>query len=578
MLHDRNWKPTLVERLAALPQTPERGFRFFTTQGGEVFFPYADLQKEAYRRAAYLSAQGLKQGDRLALVIGEGHEFVLSFLAAVVAGIVPVPIFPRPAFKPLESYRETLDHIVRASGSTRMLTTEAVRQHAELDRLLQQSGSPLQSLLCVESCFEGEVAPWTPPAVRPDDLCFLQFTSGSTSLPKGVMVTHANLVANACAFLGPSGLDRRDDDLGVSWLPLFHDMGLIGFILGTLVCDIPVIILPTESFARTPRRWLEILSTYRGTITYAPNFAYQLVAKRVRERDLASLDLSALRVAGCGAEPIRAQTLRDFCERFATAGFDPKALLPSYGLAESTLAVTFHPSGESLTSERVDAPSLRRGLAENATSSESNESVELVSCGRPFPEHELAIVAENGKVLGERRVGEITVRGPSVCAGYFELPEASAEVWQQGWLHTGDLGYLSEGNLYVCGRIKDLIVIRGVNYHPQDLEWTVGDIEGVRRGNAVAFGTMVDGVEELVIVAEGAASEAEKLCALITQRVTEVHGLRPARVALVPLGTLPKTSSGKVQRRKTRQLFEEGELPLHATTHEGQDHGTKRPA
>ncbi|MFW6051166.1 MAG: fatty acyl-AMP ligase [Myxococcota bacterium] len=551
---------TLVSALARLPRGPERGFRFIGTDREERYFPYEELEAEAHRRAAHLAAMGLRKGDRVALVIPEPHEFVLTFLGASVAGLVPVPVFPRASFKAVDGYVDTLAHIVRTSGARVLLSMD--RMKPILGGLAKRE-TGLSRVEMVPEAFSEATPPFEPPDVQPEDLCFLQFTSGSTSRPKGVMVSHTNLVANATAFLGPHGLDRRDEDVGVSWLPLYHDMGLIGFILGTLICDIPVVILPTESFARMPRLWLETITRFRGTITYAPNFAYQLVTKRVRDRDLERLDLSSVRVAGCGAEPIRAQTLRDFAERMAPAGFDARAFLPSYGMAESTLAVTFHPVSEPMVTDVVDADAMKRGEAIRADE-DAATTLELVSCGVPFPGHDLRIVGEGGEQLGERRVGEVVVRGPSVTAGYYQNADATAEAYRDGWLHTGDLGYLADGNLYVCGRIKDLIIIRGANHYPQDIEWVVADLPKVRRGNVVAFSVMRDGVEQLVVAAEGNSGDAAELREAIVQKVNEELGLTPWHVCIVPVGTLPKTSSGKAQRRKTRQMFEEGELPEHS--------------
>ncbi|MCS6800066.1 MAG: fatty acyl-AMP ligase [Myxococcota bacterium] len=550
---------TLVEALERVAERSGRGFRFVGVDGVERFYTYAEMWRIAQERAAHLLAAGLRRGDRLALVIGENDQFVLSFLGATVAGIVPVPVFPRGAFKALDGYLDVLAHVCRAARARAMLVTESSRSFAE--RVLERDCG-LERILRCETLFAGPApsAPRVP--VEPEDLCFLQFTSGSTSRPKGVQVRHRNLVANARAFLGPHGLDRRDDDVGVSWLPLHHDMGLIGFVLGTLVCDIPVVLLPTESFGRRPRLWLETIHRHRGTITYAPNFAYDLVTRRLKPADVASLDLSCLRVAGCGAEPIRARTLQAFADALRPAGFDgDRALLPSYGMAEATLAITFHRLGTPMRVDRVDAAALRAGRAVPA--GPDAQAVELVGCGVPFPDHELRIVDEAGRTLPERVVGEIVTRGPSVTSGYFENEEATRESWREGWLHTGDLGYVADGELFVCGRIKDLIIVRGANYHPQDIEWAVSDLEGVRRGNVVAFSTMVDGFESLVVAAEAASSDAPELRRRIAQLVQERFGLVPSHVAIVPVGTLPKTSSGKAQRRRTRMLFEERALAEH---------------
>ena len=550
---------TLVAAFDFLPDDPDRGFRFFTRDRKEHFLSFKEMEAEAVRRAAHLRSLGLKPGDRIPLVLPEPYEFVLSFLGCSVAGLVPVPVSPQTSFKSTEGYVDVVAHILNTAGARIVLCMEGNRPILEP---LQDRSTPMESLINVESVFEGTTPAFERPEVRPDDLCFLQFTSGSTSKPKGVMVTHANLTANANAFLGPRGLDIRQGDHAIAWLPLFHDMGLIGFALGTLLHDLPATLIPTERFARSPRIWLETISKYRGTITYAPNFAYQLVTKRVQDRHLADLELSQLRVAGCGAEPIRAQTLLDFAEKFAPCGFKPTAFVPSYGMAEATLAITFHQLGTELKVDRVDGQAMKDGVARPAEAGGPNV-LELVSCGEPFPGHEMHIIDEAGQQVGERQVGEIITRGPSVTAGYFENPEATAETWKDGWLHTGDLGYVADGNLYICGRIKDLIIIRGANHYPQDIEWMVGDLDGVRRGNVVAFSVMQDGTEELIVAAEAHSGDADRLREEITAKVMQEFGLATRHVAIVAVGTLPKTSSGKAQRRKAKAMFEEGTLPEH---------------
>jgi len=551
---------TLVSAMARLRRGPGRGFTFVGRDREERFFAYEALESEAWRRAAFLQERGLKKGDRAALVIAEPEDFVLSFLGCAVAGVVPVPVYPRASFKNADGYVEILAHVVRTSGARAVLCMEGNRDVVE--RIGEHGAAP-EHVLAVESAFTGTAPSFATPTLDERDLCFLQFTSGSTNKPKGVTVTHRNLVANASAFLGPHGLDRNDDDKGVSWLPLFHDMGLIGFVLGTLVKDIPVVLLPTETFARSPGLWLETITKHRGTITYAPNFAYQLVTKRVKDKQLEELELSSVRVAGCGAEPIRAATLKEFAQKFAPAGFRSTAFLPSYGMAESTLAITFHPVGTEMVVDAVDAEAMKDGVARPADAS-TKTPLEVVSCGVGFPEHEVRVVDEQGQPLPERRVGQVIARGPSVTEGYFENAEATAEALKDGWLQTGDLGYFADGNLYICGRLKDLIIIRGANHYPQDLEWSVGDLEGVRRGNVVAFSVMRDGTEELVIAAEANRADAERLRTEIARKIQQEFGLSPAHVAICAVGALPKTSSGKAQRRKTKALFEAGDLGEHA--------------
>lgn len=547
---------TLVAALDRLPSDPDRGFRFIGFGSAERYLSYDAMRSEAGRRAAHFQSVGLRRGDRLALAVADGPEFVLGFLGAVLAGVVPVPLFPPSSARAADRYRDTVAGVVASSGARALLTNEAGRS------MLQpalQTVSGLERILTTETAFSEAAPDFQRPDITPDDLCFLQYTSGSTAQPKGVRISHRNLVANASAFLGPEGLGRRSDDLGVSWLPLFHDMGLIGFVLAPLVFDIPVVLLSTSAFGRDPRIWLRTIDTYRGTITYAPNFAYSLVVKRLRDGDVEGLDLSCLRVAGCGAEPIHAATLREFAQRLGPAGFSPEAFLPSYGLAESTLAVTFHPRGRSLCTDSVATDALQRGQAE-AVPAGSRASTELVSCGTTFSGHEIEIVGEDGARLPERRVGEILVRGPSVASGYWNAEAATAESWRDGWLKTGDLGYLAEGNLFVCGRIKELIIIRGANFYPQEIEWAVRNLPGVRRGNVAAFGTPRDGAERLVVVAEVDPRDAAGLRGRIAASIRETVGVEVGHVALVASGALPKTSSGKMQRRRAKELFESGQL------------------
>lgn len=548
---------TIIECLAALPRGQKRGYTFRALDGEERFYSFEDLEREAQARAARLQALSLQKGDRLAIVVADPAHFVLTFLGAVCAGIVPVPIYPRASFKAKNSYMETVRHIIDAAGAKALITQEATVPALEELRSEQK----VQHFIVLEKFLEGEARAFQAPDVNADDVCFFQFTSGSTSMPKGVVVSHRNLVDNARDFLGPHGCDRRPEDIGLTWLPLYHDMGLIGFVLATLVCDIPVYFIPTESFGRRPKMWLELISEKRATIVFAPNFGFALATKRAKDRDLEGLDLSCVRVAGCGAEPINPEVMKAFADRFAPAGFDESALLPCYGMAEATLAITFTPHGTGVKTDKVNTQALRNGHAEPAT--DGDESTELVCCGRAFPGTELRIVDEQGNSLPDRRVGEIVVRGPGVTAGYYQNPEVTAESFRAGALHTGDLGYLVDGDLYVCGRAKDLIIIRGANIYPQDIEWTVSEVPGVRRDNVVAFSVMRNGEEELVVAAEGNSSDAPALRESIARAVTEHHGLRVGHVAMVRVGSLPKTSSGKIQRRRAKRLFEDGELEEH---------------
>jgi fatty-acyl-CoA synthase len=502
------------------------------------------------------------------MVIPDGDEFVLSFLGATYAGLVPVPIYPQLSFKNVETYHDTVAHIANASMSSMLLTTKGTREY--VDPVVPRVSSLGGRIATVDELHPA-IAGSLDAKVDPEDLCFLQFTSGSTSRPKGVVVTHVNLAHNCEAFM-IQGLGRRFEDRAVSWLPLFHDMGLIGFVMGPIFTDIQSWFLPTASFIRNPRIWTDTINRVRGTITWAPNFAYALIAKRLKEKDVAGLDLSCMRITGIGAEPIQAKTLREFTEKLAPAKFDPKSFLPSYGMAEATLAISFTKHGTGFDADVIDKKTLEKGEAKPCKPQGEQDGApiwqELVSCGYAFDGHELKVVDESGKEVGERHVGQIITRGPSITPGYFDEPEKTAEAFKDGWLYTGDLGYVAKGELYICGRLKDMVIIRGRNFYPNDIEWIVGDLPGVRRGNVVAFSAEFDasgkvaamgtGEEQLVVVAEGFSGEAARLKDEIANAVTAHFNLAAHDVVIVPQGSIPRTSSGKPQRRKSKQMYVDG--------------------
>lgn len=558
----RRVAPTLAAAVEALANTHERGFTFVDTQGAERFYSFHALHAEALKRSYGLRQLGLKKGDRISLIVAESDDFVLTLLGAMLAGVVPVPIYPRLGFKASDGYVDTVAHITNAAGCAAIVTTEQQEPYVRDAVPRCPSVTQLIDMKKLAAAAEGQELP--PVEITPDDLAFLQFTSGSTSLPKGVVVKHSNLAANCRAFMY-EGLEANPEagDKGISWLPLFHDMGLIGFVFGPLFTGIPVVFLPTSSFARSPRSWLEAAHRHRATLTYAPNFGYALAAKRLKERDLQGLDLSCLRVAGCGAEPIQVGTLRAFADKLAPTGFKPEYLLPCYGMAEGTLAISFTKLTATVHADHVSAEALQAGKATPA--GDGIAANDIVCCGTVFENHDVRIVDDAGNALGERQVGQIITRGPSVCESYYQNPEATAESFKHGWLYTGDLGYLVDGELYICGRLKDVIIVRGRNFYPQDIEWCVAQIEGTRRDNVVAFGITEEGEEKLVILAETSRMQAGALREEIPKRVLDEIGLQPFKVELVALGTLPKTSSGKPQRRKTKALWASGQFV--ASTH-----------
>jgi fatty-acyl-CoA synthase len=549
---------TLTEALDAAEGRADGGFSHLVQEKGPVeFISYAETGRRARRFGAALQAAGVRPGERVGLILPDSSEFVEAIFGAMYAGAIPVPVYPPMNLGQFEGYLANTTHILRQAGCSLVVTDAKVRPI--LGKLM--SNAPEVRAVEVLASLVKQVDERAAPVgveVRPDDVAFLQFTSGSTSRPKGVTLTHANLVANIKA-LG-AGIAVDLDSYGVSWLPLYHDMGLIGFVFTPVVLKARgVQFISPLMFLKRPSVWLRHVSERKASITFAPNFAYGLSTTRIKDLELEGVDLSHLKVAGCGAEPIQYETLKAFADRFERWGFRRDAFLPCYGMAEHSLAVTFVDMGSGLRADTVDPEALVRG---EARPSEAADALKVVCCGRTFPEHDLRIVDAEGQPLPDRRVGQIEVRGPSLMRGYWGDTERTQQVLKDGWLATGDLGYLVDGDLHVCGRIKDLIIIHGRNYYPQDLEWQASQVEGVRRGNVVAFGVEDPalGRERVVVAAEVRAPHPDDLRERIAARILETLALKPDEVVLLAPGSLPKTSSGKLQRHKTSELYRAGEL------------------
>jgi len=554
---------TLPEALGEAARSAE-GYTF-VADGVDRRQTYAELQASAFRVARALREAGLRRGDLVALVIADAEQFLTALFGASIAGVVPASLYPPATAGDLSRYFTLTAGILRTAGARAVVTSAALTSGFEAVR----TSCPELALVLSR---EDLVAPPLEPDALPslDDIAFVQFTSGSTSAPKGVALSHRNLSANVNAINGPAGLGTTADDSGVSWLPLYHDMGLVGMALGALYSARPSVLLSPQAFVKRPAEWLKAISHYRGTVSFAPSFAYDLAVRRVRERDLEGVDLSCWRVAGCGAEPIHAATLAAFAERFALVGFRAASFLPCYGLAEHVLAATFPPRDRAPRVQHLSASQLTEGR--QATAAQAGEqSVTLVSCGRALPGHEIRIVGADGREAQEGEVGEITLAGPSVMLGYYRDAELTAETIRCGWLHTGDLGYLSEGELFVCGRAKDVIIVNGRKYHPQDLEWAVFGIMGVRRGRVVAFGIGEQGASErvVIVVEPSGTAAADVLADTIRRCISDAFGLYVDEVVLVPSGTIGRTTSGKVQRAATRARYQRGALIGRATDEAG---------
>ncbi len=548
----------LPDALRAAART-SGGYRYLAEDGRAVERQsFAQLLEEALAVAGGLRAAGLQPGESVALILPDSRAFLTTFFGASCAGLVPVPLYPPTRLDQLGSYLRATTPSVTASRATAIVTTTPLRR---LFGDLQAHVPTVRAVLGVERLAGPPLG--TPVTSGLEDPVFLQFTSGSTSDPKGVVLSHRNLAENCLAIAGPSGLSLDPGaDRGFSWLPLYHDMGLIGMALTVLYAGCSTTFVSPLAFLKRPSLWLRAISAEGATVSFAPNFAYDLCVRRVRDEELAGVDLSRWRVAGCGAEPVRAATLAAFARRFAKVGFHPDALFPCYGMAEHTLAVTFPPLGRGPRIDTVRADVLATDGHAIPAGATGEGRMDLVSCGRAFPGHEVRIGDGRDRPLPDRHVGQILLKGPSVFRGYLDRPGLTREALAHGWLHTGDTGYLADGELFVCGRVKDTIIVNGRNYYPQDLEQAATDVVDVKKGRVVAFGTSADtGGERIVLVVEPVAFPApEDLARRVQGRVIEATGVVVDEVVVAPPGTIPKTTSGKLQRVRVREQFEAGIL------------------
>jgi 1-acyl-sn-glycerol-3-phosphate acyltransferase len=526
---------------------------------GEHAVSHAAMSQAARRVAAGLQHRGLRPRQTVAIMLPTSREYFFVYLGILLAGGVPVPIYPPARLAQIE---EHVRRHARILGNARAAILVTVPQARAVARLLQAHVPSLSHVVSAGELLEGDGAP-VPVAVAADDTAFIQYTSGSTGDPKGVVLTHANLLANLRA-MGPP-LDLQPDDVFVSWLPLYHDMGLIGAWLGTLYYGVPLFVMSPLAFLSRPVRWLRAIQAHRGTLSAAPNFAYELCATRIDDTELEGLDLSSWRLALNGAEAVLPETLARFRDRFAPLGLRSGVLTPVYGLAECSVGLAFPPPGRG---PRIDAvrrdPFSASGQALPAPPDDPH-SLRFVSCGRAIPGHALRIVDAHGQPLPERLEGRIEFRGPSATAGYLDNPAATARLIRDGWLDTGDRGYLADGEVYLTGREKDIVIRGGRNIYPHEVEEAVGEVEGVRKGCVAAFGSPdpASGTERLVVLAETRVQgqEArERLRAGIAERVLGVLGEPADAIVLAPPHAVLKTSSGKVRRSACREAFETGAL------------------
>lgn len=541
----------------------ETGCNFFSSRGElDQALAYRDLRARAVELARAFARAGVPRGERLAIIAETSPDFLIFFFACQYAGLVPVPLPLSVNLGGREAYVARLRNMMmRADARLAVAGPELVGYLEEAAKGLKVDflGAPEEFYRLPSD--GGDLRP-----LAADEPCYIQYSSGSTSLPRGVFVTQRAITQNARA-IGQHGLDLRPGDRSANWLPLYHDMGLVGFCLTPVMNQVTIDYLASTAFARRPLVWLKIMAEHGASISFSPTFGYELCARVSGRIDPRDLDLSRWRVAGIGGEMVRPSVLRDFAECFAASGFDEAAFVPSYGLAESTLAVSFSPLGRGVQTDRISREAYARSaLAIPANGNGSTQSSRaFVKCGGALPGHRIEIRGEDNQPLPDRRIGWVCISGPSLMQGYYDDPEATRSVFMpDGWLNTGDMGYLVDGELVVTGRSKDLIICNGRNIWPQDLEWAVESRCGVSPGHVAAFSVDDDdeGRERIVVVLETRVRDPETLRGFSR----EVAGILTAmagvggELVLAPPRSLTFTSSGKLSRAAAKADYLAGRI------------------
>ena len=521
---------------------------------------FGELAKGAHAVAARLIEAEVAPGDRVALMLPTGADFFMAFFGILYTGAVPVPIYPPMQLSKIEEFMRRQAGILRNADARILVTVPEALRFASVLRGLVPTIDAVRSVQSLSV----EGADIQLPILRDSAAtALIQYTSGSTGDPKGVVLSHANLLANIRSI--GQVIEASSADVFVSWLPLYHDMGLIGAWLGSLYFAAPLYVMSPLSFLGRPQSWLWAMHRFRATISAAPNFAFELCATKIADADLAGLDLSTLRLLADGAEPVSVNTLRRFTERFGRYGFRPGAMAPVYGLAENAVALAMPSPGRDPLIDRVSREALsRNGKAEPAKPDDPN-MVEIVSCGQPLPDHEVRIIDELGREVSDRSEGRLEFRGPSATSGYFHNEAKTAGLFHDGWLDSGDRGYIANANVFITGRTKDIIIRAGRHIYPHELEETIGDIDGMRKGGVAVFGMLdaASGTERIIVVAETDVVEplaAESLRVRAQEVATEISGSPAEQIVLVPPGSVPKTSSGKIRRAAAKELYATGAL------------------
>ncbi|MCP4132864.1 MAG: fatty acyl-AMP ligase [bacterium] len=537
-------------------ELPDRVCAYFRTNDDEEFvYTYSDIIKRSTALAYALKEKGLEQGDRVVVVLPTCPEFIFCFFGILLAGGIVVQAAPPLGFRDLKHYVDRLSHMIEDCGARFFISRHA--DFPSFEKEFPEYEGECAFLDISDFDFNRErTISYVPPS--PDDICFIQYTSGSTGTPKGVPISHENIKSNLESI--GAGLESEHDDICISWLPLYHDMGLIGGMLTPLYHNFPIIFFPPEAFIYQPIRWFRYITEYKASICLGNNFSYNYCLKKIKDKDLEGIDLSSLRTAFNGSEPINPQVLKKFHERFAKAGYAESAMFPCYGLAEATLAVTFAALWEPPKVLRLNRDSLHNGDRVVLAREDDEYAMEIVSVGKALHDMDVKICDSNNEPKKESTIGEIYIKGSAVMKGYYnQNKNNTGDTFHQGWLKTGDLGFIHNEELYITGRMKELIIIRGSNYYPADIEHVVKQVEGVDR-EAAAFSYIDPGTgsENLALVFESKTNDQDRLKTIqkkIRQEVLDHFGILPHKVIPASPGDIPKTANGKLRRNHCKDLF-----------------------